>query len=96
MAQDRPKVRVACTVPNGLALQLLEPFDDGSGLPAMRRVGPRVVIKGSVSPRSDLANGPEITEIDAEFWEKWLAQNKDTALVTEKAVRLHEEPKAEK
>lgn len=82
---ERKKVRIACRVPNGVKLRLFKPgYDDGtgSGIRATVIDGAPVTIAGSpslatgvnspVPPRDDTT----ITEVDAEFWQKWREQNK--------------------
>lgn len=79
--EERRTVRVSCVVPNGLVLQLVEPFDDGTGFKQLRRVGPKVILAGGT-----------ITEVDGEFWDAWLEQNKGSSLVVDKHVQPYEEP----
>lgn len=90
MAEERKQVRVCCSIPNGLLLQLTRPVDDGSGFKQMRRYGEQVMLAG---PRGLTPGDGEIvtTPIDAEFWDAWLAQNKLNPLVVGEQIKVAEE-----
>lgn len=95
MGETRKVVRVACSVPNGIALRLSQEFTE-FGIKGMRLVGDPVILRGPTSPRSDFSPGEEITDVDAEFWAKWLAQNARNPLVVNKSLRdFDEKPKDE-
>lgn len=77
---EKRKVRVACRVSNGIMLRLYKQapaymgetlLPDGAGV---RLSGPSSLHTGAgSSDRRDLQ--PGITEIDADWWSSWLAQN---------------------
>lgn len=80
------KVKVACRQINGVTIALFKPgYDDGtgSGYRPIVRDGSPVVLKGPSSLHTGAGNtggaGLEagITEVDADFMERWIAQNKD-------------------
>lgn len=80
------KVRVACRQINGVTIALFKPgYDDGtgSGYKPIVRDGDPIVLKGPSALHTGAGNtegaGLEagITHVDADFMERWLAQNKD-------------------
>lgn len=83
-------VMVGCKLPNGILLELI-PKHEGWNPPP---TGPRVKINGSNSVRRDsmiVRVNPRIldygqTLVNRSFWEQWLEQNKDKALVTSGAI----------
>lgn len=97
MAEEKRKtVRVACTITNGAMLQLWQKgFDDGTGdgerMPrkdglAVRLNGPSALHTGAgATHRADVE--PGVTEVDAEWWGKWLDQNKLNPAVDSGAIR---------
>ncbi len=99
MSDERRKVQVACYQPGGLMLRLFRPgYNDGIGQIPMvdgvgvRLTGPSSMTAGGVGNpgSSDL---PGITDVDAEWWERWVAQNKGkNPLYDEGLIRLVEEP----
>ena len=102
---EKPKVKVACSVPNGLAIRLFKVgYDDGTGDNVKPMIGDGAGVRlngpsalhtgaGNTSP-TDLE--PGITEVDAEWWGKWLAQNQQNPFVAERFVyEFKEEAKAE-
>ena len=86
-------VTVACKIPNGLELRIFEAFDwdepvMGGGTRTTkihRQKGESIRLKGNSAPQGTpiiTHGGYALTSgIDADFWEAWLAQNKETALV---------------
>lgn len=90
---ERPKVRVACSVPNGLAIRLFKVgYDDGTGHnpmiwdgPGIRLNGPSALQAGTNNTTGELIE-PGITEVDAEWWGLWLAQNAQNPFVGEHMV----------
>lgn len=86
-------VTVACKIPNGLALRIMEAYVDnelvmGGGTREVtkhREVGDPVRIKGNSAPNGTMIvthGGYALTTgISADFWELWFEQNKDSALV---------------
>jgi hypothetical protein len=91
-----PFCTVACNMPNGLILRIFESFETdvpvlGGGMSkekVSRPVGAPVKINGPArrfddpSPPPLLAGGYALTPgVDAEFWGKWLDQNKASPLV---------------
>jgi hypothetical protein len=98
---QRRKVRVACSVPNGIQLRLNQPGPGGAGEPMVGQGAP-VVLTGPSSAntgagaqtRTDL--GPAITEVDEEFWRAWADQHKNDPLLTGGSVHcLDDAPSAE-
>jgi hypothetical protein len=85
MAEEKRKtVKIACSITNGITLQLWQPgYDDGTGDgkkmprkdgPAVRLNGPSALHTGAgATHRIDVPPGE--TEVDAEWWGKWKAQN---------------------
>lgn len=82
---DKPKAikRIACTNVNGIKLRLFkEGYDDGTGFKPQVVDGPAVTISGpsavgtGVSSPSGYGGGYAITDVDAPFWDAWVAQNK--------------------
>lgn len=87
-------VTVACKIPNGLALRVMEPYTEnelvmGGGTREVtkhREIGEPVMIKGNAvrekMPPIITHGGYSLTTgVPADFWEKWFEQNKETALV---------------
>lgn len=98
--ENRKTVRVACTITNGIMLQLWQTdYDDGTGDgekmprkdgPAIRLNGPSSLHTGAgATHRIDVP--PGITEVDAEWWEKWKVQNKSNPYFDVGAIREAEE-----
>lgn len=89
---ERAKIKVACTVPNGLAIRLFKVgYDDGTGDnvkpmigdgPGIRLHGPSALHTG-VSNTGGIGLEPGITEVDAEWWGLWLKQNEKNPFVGE-------------
>lgn len=87
------KVTVACKLPHGLRLRIFKMVDSnenvaGNTLRTVKRaeqVGEEVVIKGAAVEHGKdkaLTDGFALTPgVDKEFWDEWLAQNKDAAYV---------------
>lgn len=96
--ENRKTVRIACTITNGIMLQLWKPgFDDGTGKNPMIHDGPGVRLNGphardtgaGATHRIDVP--PAITEVDAEWWAKWKEQNKLNPYFDVGAIREVEE-----
>lgn len=99
-----PTVSVACKVPNGLILRLFEPVEAnepvmGGGfrkVHAFRPTGKNVTIKGpahrlEMAPSVPVIGGYGLTHgVDADFWSKWLEQNKESPLVTSGQIFANE------
>ncbi|MHB8272525.1 hypothetical protein [Bradyrhizobium sp.] len=92
---EKPKVKVACSVPNGLAIRLFKVgYDDGTGdnVRPMIGDGPGIRLNGPSSLHTGAGNTggiglePGITEVDAAWWAAWLAQNQQNPFVGEKMV----------
>lgn len=95
VSRSGAKVTVACKLPNGLILRLFRMEDRseavmGGGTRAIKaavQVGGHVVIKGAeapfgVVPKFPIVGGYALTHgVDAEFMEKWLADNADLDVV---------------
>lgn len=82
MTDEKAKVRVACTITNGIMLQVWKPgFDDGTGKNPMIHDGAAVRLNGpsardtgaGATHRTDVE--PAITEVDADWWAAWKKQN---------------------
>lgn len=83
---ERRMVKVACSVVNGIAIRLSEPgYDDGTGKPA-RAAGGYVTIPGPSSLNTGVNNTvsyePVVSEIDADFIERWMEANQKNPMVT--------------
>ena len=89
-------VTVACKMPNGLLLHLQEEYTDHEQTPngvrdikRHRKVGEGVTVNGCAMPvgvpnppKKQLVGGYALTRgVDAEFWAKWVEQNKDAPYV---------------
>lgn len=83
-------VKIACSVMNGVSLQLTRPIPDGTGVEQSRRYGGKVILAGPTSPRDDAAEREVVTEIDSAFWTTWLAQNPNNSLLADGAIRALE------
>jgi hypothetical protein len=96
-------VTVACKMPNGLTLRLFameehtEPVMGGGHRTFQKAVdvGARVVIAGTATPfgsapKAEVVGGYALTRnVDADFFAKWMEQNKDSALVRNKLIFAH-------
>lgn len=96
-------VAVACNVPQGLLLQLYEMEESseqvmGGGWRSVRRakkVGTPVRIRGPAIPigfaiRKRIVGGYAITRgVDADFFNTWLEQNKDSDVVRNRCIFAH-------
>jgi len=96
-------VTVACKLPNGLLIQLFEPYSVqvpilGGGTREElrhRRVGETYHIRGPIAPfgqvpKTEIAAGYALnTGVPRDLWEKWLEQNADSDLVRNKIVFAH-------
>lgn len=83
---ERRMAKVACSVVNGIAIRLSEPgYDDGTGKPA-RAAGGYVTIPGPSSLHTGVNNTaayePVISEVDADFIERWMEANQKNPMVT--------------
>lgn len=99
-------VTVACNLPNGLILQACEFREEnvpvmggGFRLEKMgRKVGPAVTVFGNAKPfggeaKARVVAGYALTEnVDADLWEKWLAQNAESDVVKNKLIFAYERP----
>lgn len=79
-----PVVRIACLIPNGIAIRLSKiGWDDGTGdgVKPMVHDGPGIRLNGPSSLHAGAGNTspvdvePGVTEVDEEWWGKWLTQN---------------------
>lgn len=87
--------RVACRVPNGVVIRLSKPgVDDGTGtgLREFAHDGPGIRLNGPSSLHTGAGNtdghdlDPGITEVDAEWMGKWVAQHALDPLVLQRQV----------
>jgi len=99
-----PTVTVACKLPNGLILRLFTMAEKneqvmGGGSRKIKEAvehPKRVVLNGNshpqnAAPRAQIASGCALTMgVDKEFWDTWLAQNKDSDVVRNGLVFAHE------
>lgn len=89
-------VVVACKMPNGMILHLQEEYTDHEQTPngvrdvkRHRKIGDGVFVAGCAMPvgvpnppKKSIVGGYALTRgVDAEFWTKWLEQNKDAPYV---------------
>ncbi len=72
-------VTLHCSHPNGVLLRLFEMRDDGLGFPYAHLVE-------SLTVQNGVTHG-----VDADFFNKWIAQNADNSLVTSGAIHAAEE-----
>ncbi len=106
VAAANKTVCVACKCPNGLYLQLYKMVDDykpvmGGGMEKFLRsepMGARVKINGpahpyGVIPEHRPIGGYALTfNVDADFWDEWLKQYHDSALVKNEMIFAFEKP----
>ena len=99
-----PTVTVACKLPNGLILRVFDMVDRdepvmGGGMRKVKVAQERpaqVTIKGNAhpqnaAPRAPIIGGFALTQgVDKEFWDLWLAQNKDSDVVRNRLIFAHE------
>lgn len=78
--EKRETVKIACSHMNGMMLNLYTRRQGDLGEPIMRREGAGVRLNGPSGVMGGTNAGaegePGITEVDAEWWSKWLEQNK--------------------
>jgi hypothetical protein len=93
-------VKVKCSVPNGMLIRISKPgYDDGTGDNVKTTVwdGPGVRLNGPSSLHAGAGNSdgagqePGETEVDAEWFDRWLEQNKINPLVADGHVQKVEE-----
>lgn len=85
-----PTVQVACKLPHGLIMEIVEPGHMINPGP----VGQRVTLKGANSLRVVTGNRGvsqgdhpyAITSVDKEFWDAWFKRNQDLPFVKNKLV----------
>jgi hypothetical protein len=87
-------VHVACKLPNGLIMELIEPGK--LNLPAP--MGKRVMLKGSNSTHTVKGENPQIsrfavTDVEESFARKWFEANKDAAFIRNGSVFIEEKEK---
>jgi len=99
---EQKMVKVACLIPNGIMIRLSKVgWDDGTrdGVKPMVHDGPGVRLNGPSPLHTGAGNtsppdlDPGITEVDAEWWGKWLTQNALNPAVEMKQIYLLEEAK---
>jgi hypothetical protein len=97
-------VTVGCKMPNGLILRIFDMVKEnqpimGGGfreVSVAKAVGPTYTVRGysapeGRSPKATVIGGYALTAgIDADFWERWLAENKDADYVTNRLIFAHE------
>jgi hypothetical protein len=103
---------IACKLPNGLLLQLVEMVDCrenvmGGGTRTVqmaRRIGPQVKINGPAWPVGGIERPPFVIaggyaltpNVDKSFWDAWLSQNGDSDLVKNRMLLAHVKPDSAK
>lgn len=99
-----PQVTIACKLPHGLTMRIFdmaeasEPVMGGGSRTVKRAVElpARVTINGwshpqNSAPHATMSGGYALTNgVDKDFWDKWLAQNKDSDIVVNKLIFAHE------
>lgn len=96
-------VKVACSIPNGIALRLTKMIDVGGGEQAFP-YGDEVLLKGpatlshGANADSRATGSSIVNDVDGDFWKQWFEQNRQGALVTSGALRhlKEDEPPVEK
>jgi hypothetical protein len=82
--------KIACRQVNGVRIRLFKPgYDDGTGDGVKPIVGdgPLVLLRGpspvhaGAGDTGSLSSAPVINEVDADFADKWFAQNENNPLV---------------
>lgn len=103
METEKKIVRVACAVPNGVMIRRWKPgYDDGTGFKPTIPDGPAVQLNGTSAVAAGVGNtspsglDPGITEVDAEWWDAWLAQNGENPLVAMEHVWVLKDPEEAK
>lgn len=95
--EDRRIVKIACNIQNGVVLHLFTHTKGEMGEPRVLRDGATVRLAGPVGVMGGTNQSPSewpavITEVDAEWWEKWKAQNiGKNALLDHGAIREWQE-----
>ncbi len=98
------KVTVACKTPNGIILRAFEWNEEdvplfGGGVKRQkvaRPTGIQVLIHGTAHPFGEMPKVPIVAgyaltpDIDAEIWEIWLEQNKNSDMVCNKQIFAYE------
>jgi hypothetical protein len=85
-------VTVACRLPNGIALHLVEPIP---GTDIVKRSEWAFWIKGTRVPFGKMPDYPIehryafTRNVPREWWETWLEQNKDSALVRKRLITAY-------
>lgn len=104
MATATPTVTIACKMPNGLILRLFDMIDGsepvmGGGTRSVKvaqEVSERVVIHGfshpqNAAPKALIVGGYALTSgVSKEFWDRWLKDNANTAIVKNRLIFAHE------
>jgi hypothetical protein len=94
-------VTVACKLPNGLILQLWEMQDQHEASPTgtrtiqkARKKGEPVKLAGCALkfgqvPEVPMPGGYALTQVPADFWEEWVAQNQDADVLLNRIIFAH-------
>jgi hypothetical protein len=102
IAKSAATVTVACKLPAGLILQLWEMKDQHESSPTGTRTiqkaqkkGEPIKINGCALrfgqvPEFPMPGGYALTQIPADFWEEWLAQNQDSDAVQNRIIFAHD------
>lgn len=86
--KTRNTVNVACKLPHGLVLQLFALGKTEDEKPIMRPASDPVTLKGANS--SSIIGGFGLTEVPADFWDAWMAQNKTHPAIRGGMIFAHE------
>lgn len=98
IAKSASMVTVACKLPNGLWLQLYSMVDSREMTPQgptttkiARKTGEPIKLNGCALkfgqvPEFPMPGGYALTQVPAEFWQKWLHDNEDADVVKNRLV----------
>lgn len=96
MAEQEERKRetrvVRCSIPNGIELSFFAPgHDDGTGHKHFVRSGEPVTLAGPSAVEAGV-NNPDLAGVenvvDAEWWDRWLAQNPNHPAVASGAIAV--------
>lgn len=102
IAKSAAMVTVACKLPNGLWLQLYDMVDGREMTPqgpntvkVARKRGEPIKLNGCAlkfgqTSEVPMPGGYALTQVPADFWERWLAANEDADIVQNRLVFAHD------
>lgn len=106
VSKSTNNVTVASKLPNGLWMQLYEYVEEYQNSPTgpvkvklSKKSGPPIKLNGcalpfAAVPAYPVPSGYALTEVPADFWEKWVEQNKDADYLKNRVVFAHEKREA--